>query len=322
MERERVYVETQSRMKPESPAAGLMTDMAQGTTTVATAATTDGKPPALTLHLAAAVPEAVRQGAIDGLATIQAADESDAATTAAVAILKEALAAMIAAGGYDAAVSIDTSAADGAKQAIPSFTAGMKVKDGAALETRVKKLVADVGEIPGLKVAFDAGKAANATLHTITLENAAVPGGALEVTLAVAPTYAYVLAGGDVAARLAAVAGASGKPDPTVKPMADVNVALGPLLRFAAASARAAGDAAADAVGLEAAAEVADGQKSALVQLLVRPIQRGIALRLSADAGAIRTVAASVNAQQAGAARPGFPATGGPDPIPFAVPAQ
>jgi hypothetical protein len=205
---------------------------------------------------------------------------------------------MIDAGGYDAALSVDTSAVAGdAKQPVPAVTAGMRVKDGAALEGRIKNLVKAAGDLPGLTVAFDAGKAAGANLHRITLDGLDDGGDPLAVTLAVSPTYAWVLAGGDVPARLAAVAGASGKPDPAVKPMADLNLALGPLLRYAAALARVNGDAAADPAGLEAAAAVADGQPSSLVQLLVRPIQRGLALRLSADAGAVRTVAASVKPQ-------------------------
>ncbi|MFM9059317.1 MAG: hypothetical protein ACKOSQ_09370, partial [Planctomycetaceae bacterium] len=179
--------------------------------------------------------------------------------------------------------------------------------------------LADAGEVPSLKAVFDTGKAAGANLHTFTLQN---PGNEkpLELTLAVAPTYVYVLTGGDVAARLAAVAGASGKPDPAVKPMADVNVALGPLLRYMAVMSRAESDVPGpDPAGLEAAAKIADAEASALVQVLVRPIERGMALRLSADAGAIRTVATSV---KAGAAGPGAPAVGGPAPIPFAIPAQ
>jgi hypothetical protein len=75
----------------------------------------------------------------------------------------------------------------------------------------------------------------------------------------------------------------------------------------------------ADPAGLEAAAKIADAEASALVQVLVRPIERGMALRLSADAGAIRTVATSVKARAGG---PGPRASGGPAPIPFVIPAQ
>jgi hypothetical protein len=304
MDQERVFVETQSRMPPESPAAAMFTDAANGAVTVATPATADGKRPALALHLAMPVPQAMRQGAIDGLSTITAQQGSDAGTETAVAILKEALAAMIDAGGYDAAVSVDTSAvADDAQQPVPAVTAGMRVKDGAALEARIKKLVAAAGDVPGMAVAFDSGKAAGANLHTVKLDGLGLSGGddddALAITLAVSPTYAWVLAGGNVPARLAAVAGASGKPDPNVKPMADLSLALGPLLRYAAAVARAGDDVASDPAGLEAAAAFADEQASSLVQLLARPIQRGMSLRLSADSGAIRTVALQMKPQPA-----------------------
>lgn len=313
MEGESIEVESQTRMTPGAPAAALIAEAAKGAVTVATPATADGKPPALAVHVAMAVPERVRQDAIAGLATIRAQDGSDTATETAVTVLKEALAAMIASGGYDAALSIDTSAVDGADgRPVPVLTAGMKVKDGAALEARIKKLLGDAGELPGLKVAFDSGKAAGATLHTITVSDV---GGSdeddtddtLDLTLAVAPAYAYVLMGGDVPRRLADVAAASGTPDPNHKPLADVSLAAGPLLRYAAALARATDDAAADPEGLEAAADVADAQPSALVRLLARPIDRGMSVRLSADAGAVRTVAASVKspAKAAGPALPG-----------------
>ncbi|MFM7109186.1 MAG: hypothetical protein ACKOZU_11435 [Planctomycetaceae bacterium] len=320
-ERDQVSIETRSSMTAASPAGRALAEMAKGATTVATPATSDGKPAALALHLAAAVPEARRREVIDGLAAVRAEDGADAASTTAMSILREALTAMIEAGGYDASLAIDTSVVTD-EMAVPAVTAGMKVKDGRGLEAAIKKLFAGAGEVPGLATKFDAGEAAGAKLHRLTLKDTGLPGvDAIDVTLAVAPTYAWLLTGPDVPKRLAAVAGASGKPDAKVKPMADATVALGPVLRYMAAVARAQGDVAADPAGLEAAAEVADAQKSALVQLLVRPIERGMTLRLAADAGAIRTVAASVNRRPA-AARPGVPATGGPDPIPFAVPVQ
>ncbi len=310
---ERVYVESRNQMLPGTPAAAAFAAAAQTVGTVASPTTADGKPPAVSLHVAAAVPENLRRGAIDGLATIEAQDGSDVGTQTAVSILKAALAAMIEAGGYDAALAIDTSAVDGEPRSrVPAITAGMRVKDGAALEARIKKLVGDAGAVPGLAVAFDTGAVAGANLHTITLESADLPGGEpgaepVRITLAVAPNYAFVLAGGDVAARLAAVADGSGKPAPSAVPVADVTVAVGPVLRYAAALASRDHDGGVEAAGLEAAAAVADAQASALVQLLLRPIERGLSLRLSADAGAIRTVAASVKSP-AGGPRRGAPA--------------
>lgn len=318
MDRQRVYIESWSRMKP-GPGADALAVLAKGAVTVPTPATTDGKPPAVSAHLAMLLPENLRQGAAAALASMAAPDDTYTKSVKAVAaIAREAFAAMIDAGGSDAALTIDTSAVADAAD-LPRVTVGMKVKDGSALEAKVRKIVADAGEMLEFKAAFDAGKAAGANLHTFTLKDPSYKK-PLEMTLAVAPTYVYVLAGGDVAARLAAVAGASGKPDPAVKPMADVNVALGPLLRYMAVMARAESDVpSADPAGLEAAAKIADAEASALVQVLVRPIERGMALRLSADAGAIRTVATSVKARAGG---PGAPAVGGPAPIPFVIPAQ
>ena len=108
------------------------------------------------------------------------------------------------------------------------------------------------------------------------------------------------------------------KPDAAVKPMADLTLAMGPLMRWFGYIKTESSPA--EAAGFAAAADFADGQKSALVRMLARPIERGVSMELTADAGAIRTVTAST--RPPGAAAPAFPATGGPDPIPFPVPVR
>jgi hypothetical protein len=68
----------------------------------------------------------------------------------------------------------------------------------------------------------------------------------------------------------------------------------------------------------EVAAE-ASAKENALLQVLVRPIERGVAMRLAADAGAIETIAAAVTRQAGGAVGPaggGFPGGGVPALVP------
>lgn len=324
---EQVRLETDARLVPGSAAADVITALARGVTTVSLPATADGTPPALAAHVAAAVPEELRQAAIDGLSTITAREGSVAGTDTAVALLRELLAAMIRAGGYDAAMSIDTSTVDAAAaKPFPALTLGMRVEDGAALEARVKELFAAAGELPDVRVRFDTGRAGGATLHTITLENFGFPGVAekaddtLDVTLALAPRYAFVLAGGDVPARLAAATAASGAPDADVAPLADVSLAMGPLLRFIVllSDPEDVGD---QTEALRAVADFADTQAATLLRLLVRPIDRGLSVRLSADAGVIRTVVATATppAKPAGPPAPG-PKPGSPASAPALAP--
>jgi hypothetical protein len=56
------------------------------------------------------------------------------------------------------------------------------------------------------------------------------------------------------------------------------------------------------------------------VQLLAKPIERGLALRMSADSGAIRAIAAGVTSQQPGGANPPRPAGMRPPAAPIPLP--
>lgn len=294
---ERVFVETSVQMTPATPAAAACAVLAEGACTVHTPAAAEGTPTAVSAHLAMRVPESLGAWAIAHLGSAAGRGQADGGVQGIAAVGCAAIAAMIESGGCDAALTIDTSVVTDATE-LPLVTFGMKVQDGAAFEARLKEIVADAGEHSGLTVAFDTGRAAGANLHTATLEHLrgwnGPDGEPLVVTLAVTPRCVYVLAGGDVAARLAAVVGAGDKPDPKLKPMAEVSVALAPLLRYAAmmvGAAKAAGATMDGSTSLEASAKVAGTEASALVQMLVRPMERGMVLRWSADTGAVRTIA-------------------------------
>ena len=162
-----------------------------------------------------------------------------------------------------------------------------------------------------VKVAFDAGKEGSATLHEISVDASDLPaaerfGKELKVTLAVTPDYAYLLAGGDVKQRLAKALADGGKPVAEAGPFAGIDVSMAAVIGYAAkmASWFAADDSQTEAIG-EVAKQAAE-KDSTHVQFSVKPVDRGVTMRLSADAGAIQTIAAGTALQPgvAPAARP------------------
>jgi hypothetical protein len=297
--KERVYLENRTAMVPGSALGTLFTEAAKATNTVASPATADGKPAAVKMHMAMAVPESLRE-----------AGKEFPELPFAPAMLFEA---MVDAGTIDSTFTVDTTAADfDQRSPLPAITVAMKVKDGAALEAKVKETLAQNPAAPNVTVKFDAGKSGNAKLHLISMDMTGLPnadnlGGKMDVTLAVAPDYAFLLTGGNVEQRLAAALAGSGKPDANAKPFAGLDLSLAPLLQYAVKMQGLLGpndqDAAAALAGV---AEQAAAAGSPLVQFLVRPLDRGMALRLSADAGAIKLLKVIWEAQVGSAARPGL----------------
>jgi hypothetical protein len=272
--------------------------------TVGAPATTDGKAAAVRGHYAATVPaegQAAVRAALDQ--ALEPADD-DPANRVVTNLLRDLVAAMLDSGAIDAGLTIDTSAAD-ATQPLPAVTLGMKVKDGAALEKKVKERLGKADALPpSVKVTFDAGKQGNATLHEITVDVSALPaaerlGDSVKLTLAVTPQYAYVLVGGDVPKRLAAALAAGGKPNGDALPITNVDLSLASLVGYAARMMQAFNpdDPQGDLLG--EIAKQAGEKDTTTVQFSVKPVDRGITLRLSADAGALQTVAASTAMQQA-----------------------
>jgi hypothetical protein len=314
-----VFVENRSVALAGSVSATAFAAAGNGTLTVATPAAANGKSPAIRGYVAQSVSEATQAQVMEALDQSLPKESADPLTRTIASLLRELLSATLKSGGIDAAVAVDTTTSS--EQApLPAITAGVRVKDGAALEQRVKKMFGPQAGLPaGVSVKFDSGKAGPANLHTIAVELGDSPvakqlGKSLDLTLAVADEYAFVLVGGDLQQRITAALAASGRADPEAKPIANVQVALNHVLGYAAD--RGAGP------QILAAAERADTADSSLLQLFVRPIDRGLVTRLSADAGVLKAVATLSGAPAAPAGPAGVPLPQLPPgfPIPGSVP--
>jgi len=334
VEKERVSLENRFSMVPDSAEAALYASAAKASASVPATATADGKPAAVSGHATLAIPEPLREAAkaaiLQGLPVSIRVDTPGGATVTTVHepmntifnLLRAAVPAMLDAGGLDAALTVDTAAAEMAEgRAMPRVTVGMRVKDGPGLEENLKAALGANDALPaGVTAKFDAGKAGAANLHVVEIDLASLAdekavrtlGAKLPIVLGVTPTHAFIAAGGDAQKRIAAAAG--GQADPNAKPLAGLDVSLAPLVAYAAGTQKlvAPDDLDGIAVATKAAAETA-ALPSSLVQVLVRPIERGMATRLSADAGAIKVIKTIVMLQSPAASRP---VGVGPAPVP------
>jgi hypothetical protein len=309
-----VFVESSWAQVAGSALPGGIANTAQGVTTVGAPAMAEGARPAIRGHVAQVVPADMRAQITKSLDS-SLEEYSDQPLVKSLGLAARALvAAMLEAGGFDAAVTIDTDRAT-ATAPLPELTLGARIKDGKGLEARLKQLLGAAPLPAAMKVAFDTGASGAATLHTISLDLSDTPvaeqfGESVDLTLAVAPEYAFVLAGGDVKRRAADVLAASGKPDATARPIAGLRAAVDRLLAYAAARGEGA-----EAKQTAAAAAAAREAGGGTLEVSVTPIDRGIATRLSVDAAALRTVAAISAIQPAG--------NGGAMPLPpgFPIPA-
>jgi len=298
--KKRVLLENRTVAVAGSKSALALLGAAEGSLTVATPDTADGKPAAIRLFVAQSLPPDTQKQALQSLQQSLPDDSDDALTKTLFGVLRELLFAMLGSGGIDAAGTLDTSATT-EKQPLPAVTAGVRVKDGAAFEKQVKKLLGDKQSLPDyVRVQFDAGKVGTTTLHTVRFDLSDVPGAenlgeSLEITLAITPEYVFLLTGGDPQKRLSTVLESNGQKNPAGKPLATLQLSMDNLLRYAAAQGAGpqatlaaermrAGEPAPDA-------EAATDTEAALLQLLVRPIERGLATRLSAGAGVVRAAA-------------------------------
>lgn len=317
-EKDRVFLENRTVGVPGSATAQAMQGSDAGRLTVPLPRAADGGSPAVTGHLLQSVPEGSRRDVLAALEAALPQGSDDPLTRTIATVVRELLASVLGTGGIDAAIAVDPPSRGGAAPKVPQVTIGVRIQDGKSLENQIKQAFGPAGETgkrlpPGVKVAFDSGKVAGASLHTITVDlsdtdAAASLGRSVDITLALAPQQAFVLAGGDPAARLAALLGPAAQPDPRARPIAGLDVALGRVLAYAGAGRP---EAEGDAGG--------DGQ----VQLLIRPLDRGLATRLILDGQALRKAAAAgaATAQAPGGQPlpPGLPLPGG---FPIPVPAQ
>lgn len=290
IEKSKAFFETRTAMTAGSDEGKLYDDMAQATPTAPAAATADGKPAAVSGHAVVAIPAALRKQAAAALEL----PATDPLGTALVGILRQILPAMLDTGTLDGSLTVDTAAANPeAGRPIPALTACLKLKDGRAVEAALKKALGGPDALPeGVSVTFDAGTAGAATLHTVEVDLSADPalaanlGKKLGITLGVTPDRAVVAMGAGAEKRIAALADGT-SPGENAKPFAGLDVSLVPLMRYSTALPSAAGNPAA-VEAINAVLDKAATLPSSALQVLVRPLERGVALRLSADAGAIR----------------------------------
>jgi hypothetical protein len=311
-----VFVENRMIAVPGSISATAFGAAGRGTLTVATPAAADGGSPAIRGYVAQTVTEASRAKVLESFDRAVPPGSDDPLTKAIVGLVRELLRATLASGGIDAAVAIDTSTAS--KQSpLPAVTAGVRVNDGPALEQQVKKLFGAGMLPPNVSVKFDTGKAGAANLHTVAIDLGDSPaadavGESIDLTLAVAADYAFVLTGGDLQKRITAALASSGRADPEAKPIANVQVAMNRVFRYAGpvtGQPQAA-----------AAAKRADEAPRSLVEVFVRPVDRGLVTRLSADAGVLKAVAALSGVPQASVGPGGVPLPQMPQGFPIPVP--
>ncbi|MFO0191184.1 MAG: hypothetical protein ACK54F_08045 [Planctomycetia bacterium] len=311
-----VFVENRMIAVPGSVSAVAFNAAGRGTLTVATPAAADGGSPAVRGYVAQTVTEASRARVLDSFDRAVPPGSDDPVTKAIVGLVRELLQATLASGGIDAAVAIDTSIAT-QQSPLPAMTAGVRINDGPALEQRFKKLFG-AGTLPrNVAVKFDTGKAGAANLHSVAIDLGDSPaadalGKSLELTLAVAADYAYVLTGGDQPKRIAAALASSGRADPDAKPIANVQVAMNRVCRYAGTVT--------DQPQAAAAAKRAEEAPHSLLEVFVRPVDRGIVTRLSADAGVLKAVAALSGVPQAPAGPGGVPLPQVPQALPQGFP--
>ncbi|MCE9629574.1 MAG: hypothetical protein K8S94_02485 [Planctomycetia bacterium] len=303
-EKNRMLLDVTTVMTPGSAAADVWTEAAKTAATVGSPATSDGKPAAVRGHYAQAVPASARAVIEAGILGALAAGGSDPVASTLAGLASDIVTAMLETGSVDAGMTLDTSAAD-EQHPLPALTVGMRIKDGAALEKQVKVRLGAKDRLPAnVSVKFDAGKQGDARLHEVTVDVSGTPaakqlGDTVTLTLAVLPEYAYLLAGDNVPQRLAAAIGAGGKPLPDSKPITGVELSLASLIGYAAKMTKAFNPEDPQGEMLGEVAEQAAAKDATQVRFSLQPVTRGVTLRLSADAGAIQTIAASAAVQQA-----------------------
>jgi hypothetical protein len=245
--------------------------------------------PMVRMMLAQTVTPEMRQQVELGLAQASA-QNTDPQAKPVIELIGTILGIMLDSGKLDATLAVT---AEGKKT---ELTGGARVGDGRSLESTIKKSVEGVELPPGVTLEFDVDSMGDATLHTLEIDPAAAGegtgGGPVKVTLAITPTHVYALAGGDVGGRLDQLMQGSSA-ERQVRPGMAFQFSIEQLLDFLVLTAPNAAD-------LAPAAEAAKAAPSAMLQFVLRPIDRGMAWQLTADGGVLRAVAAVVAAQAAG----------------------
>jgi len=297
-EKQRLFLESRTVMVPGSEAADVWAMAGEAGGGIGLPASADGKMITVQAHHAQAVSPATRTALEATLAQALPAGTGDPIRDTLSGLLQDVIGAMLDAGSLTGGLAVDTSRVT-PDAVLPAVTISAKIKNGAALEEQLKKrLGADGALPPEAKVTFDSGKEGNANLHTIEINLEGVPnaekfGGNVAITLAVSDDRVCLLTGGDVAKRVATAMEAASHMDAAQKPVTGIDVWVPGVMAYAAAVN--AGDPTADV--LANVAKEAAAKPGSLVKLVVRPVERGVAMRLIADASAIQTIAAAVTGQ-------------------------
>jgi len=299
--KERLFFENRTVMVAGSDAAAVWATAGKVDRVIGLPAGADGKASTVQAYHAQAVPEATRAAVEATLAQALPAGTGDPVKDTLFGLLQDIVGAMLDAGGVNIGLAMDTSSVK-PDALLPAVTLSAKIKDGPAFESQLKKRLGAEGSLPpGATVKFDTGKQAGANLHELAIDLSGVPGAEmlgekLAVTLAVGADRVCVLFGGDVAKRLPSAIESVGKGDADKKPLTGVDLSVAGLMAYSAATMKATGADEEAAAVLGEVAKDAAAKPSALVQVMVRPIQQGVAMRLTVDAGALQAIAAAMTA--------------------------
>lgn len=302
----RLSLENQVVAVAGSDTALAMAEMARGTLSVPLS---EVERPLVRGFVAQSLTPAVAASLADAIDATAAGDSADAITRSLLGSMRTIAEAAISSGRLDGAFAIGAASADGPDDATGEsgpdrleLTAGLHVRDGRDLEGRLRRLLGPEAGLPAaVEVTLDAETVDGTSVHAIRIDLANTDlarrmGESATAWLAVTPDHCFLLAGGDQRSRLSRILTESSKPPREVK--------AGVVVQLDVAQA-------VDLAGLpksEGDAHVSETKPGGL-QLAIRPIERGVAWRLSVDAAAIRTLAAT-------AAQVGLPA-GVPQGLPF-----
>ena len=305
-----VFFESQTVMVPGSPAAAGWSAAAKSDAGLGLPAAADGKPAAARAHYTQDITKANRLAIEATLVQLLPAGSGDPITDSLFGITQDLLGAMLDAGGVDAGLVVDTSAADG-DHPLPAATLSARIKDGPALEKQVKNRLSREGSLPREATArFDVGREAGANLHEITIDISGLPqaevlGEKLVATLAVANDRAHLLIGGDVKKQLAAATAAGKQAAAASQPLAGIDLSVASLLGYAARMSERFNPE--DPVGevMARVVEEANGKPDGGIRARIRPIERGGSFRLAVDGAALQLLASAVTATQTVSPLPG-----------------
>lgn len=290
----RVLVEMRSVGLPGSAAAKAAADLGDSPLTVPLPKSS-GKPMARGFVAQKIPPAAAEQitAAIDASAAV---DSADPITKVLFGSMRSVAKSAVASGRLDGSMAMVNVAAEGEPPAI-EFTGGMHVEDGAAVEESLRKLLGPDAGLPAtVKVKLDDGRSGDATLHGVSIDlsksgAAAMLGDTLNATIAVAPETCHVLFGANAKTRLDEL---RKQPPPAAQEGRAIAAVQLSADQWLAVAAKAAGDAGAPQAGqIAAAADAAAAADSSILQLQVRPIERGVAWQISVDSGVIKAAAAA-----------------------------